>query len=135
MAKNQYRITGEVDWMSTSGSAILALYNPPGSGKKLTVRSFEAYNLTATNTASAGTVASGLPSIFTLARATVSDGILEPVTPFDSQAAAWPATVKVMRGGAVSSPLTIGQISVAKQMNQNSLSWLAMNQNIAETEK
>ena len=40
---NTYRIYGQLRWSSQSGNAILALQNANGSGKKITLKSFEIY--------------------------------------------------------------------------------------------
>ena len=131
MAKYQYRLSGELEWMSNSGNAIAAVFNPPGSGKKLTIRSFEATNLTSTNTGTAGTVSAGTVRSLALVRATVGGG--DPVTPvpLDSDGS-WPATVTVTVGATVASPsAALSRHPLLKQMNQASLSWLAMPQNAA----
>ena len=41
MAKRQYRLSTEANWQSMFGQAILAITNVSGSGRKLTLRSFE----------------------------------------------------------------------------------------------
>lgn len=127
MAKYQYRIAGSFDWMSNSGNAIVAISNPVGSGKKLTIRSFEATNLTSirntgTSPATASTVQGGMLAV---SRATVSGGEPVVLTPFDSDAAAWPSTVKLTKQAAVTSPGTIiKQIAANKQMVPSTIAWM-----------
>lgn len=127
MAKYQYRVAGSFDWMSNSGNAIVAISNPVGSGKKLTIRSFEATNLTAirmTGTAaSAASTAQG--GMLAVSRATVSGGEPVTLTPFDSDASAWPATVKLTKQAAVTSTGTIiKQIAANKQMVPSTIAWM-----------
>lgn len=130
MAKYQYRISGIFDWMANSGNAIISIYNPPGSGKKLTIRSLEATNLTSSDTVTAGTVSAGLPRYLTVARATVSGGTVRTPLAMDSDASAWPSTVPVTDDASVTSPgVAVKRIMLLKQMNQNSLSWLGMADN------
>lgn len=127
MAKYQYRIAGSFDWMSNSGNAIVAISNPVGSGKKLTIRSFEATNLTAirntgTSPATASTVQGGMLAV---SRATVSGGESVVLTPFDSDAAAWPSTVKLTKQAAVTAPGSlIKQIAANKQMVPAAITWM-----------
>lgn len=127
MAKYQYRIAGSFDWMSNSGNAIVAISNPVGSGKKLTIRSFEATNLTAIrNTGtSPGVAATAQGGMLAVSRATVSGGDSIGMTPLDSAAAAWPSTVKVAHQAAVTSPgALIKQIAANKQMVPSTIAWL-----------
>lgn len=128
MARYQYRISGELGWMSNSGNAVLAITNPPGSGKRLTIRSLEINPLGSSSTGTAGTASAAPSTAVTLARATVAGGI--PVTPtrLDTNAAAWPSTVEITRRASVSSPLVIQRSFIAKQLNQASLSWLGRQQ-------
>lgn len=127
MAKYQYRIAGEFDWMSNSGNAIVAISNPVGSGKKLTIRSFEATNLTSIRApggppAAASTASGGMLAV---SRATVSGGEPVALTPFDSDAAAWPSTVKLTKQAAVTSPeAIIRQIAANKQMVPSGIAWM-----------
>lgn len=46
MARYTYRVFGETDWLSSSGSGLVAITNALGSGKRLTVTQFEIYNET-----------------------------------------------------------------------------------------
>ena len=48
MARYQYRVGGEFEWLSNSGKAILVISNPAGSGKKLTLGRFELTPLSST---------------------------------------------------------------------------------------
>jgi hypothetical protein len=125
VATYQYRIAGELDWQATSGNALLVISNPVGSGKKLTLRSFELSPLTYSTTGTAGTVSSSPSTLLSLARATVSGDDKETPAPLDSGAAAWPATVRVLsRAGVGASPLVIHRVAVAKEYLQASLSFM-----------
>ena len=127
MAKYQYRIAGSFDWMSNSGNAIVAISNPVGSGKKLTIRSFEATNLTAIRMtgATAAVAATAQGGMLAVSRATVSGGEPVVLNPLDSDASAWPTTVKLAHKSAVSSPGTpIAQIAANKQMVPSTIAWM-----------
>ena len=63
--------------------------------QKLTLGTFELTNLSTTN---AATVLAALPTTLSLSRATVADGDSVTLSPMDSDASAWPATVRVTRG-------------------------------------
>jgi hypothetical protein len=97
MAKKQYRYTGDSKWMGLSGNALIALYNPLGSGKKLAVHSVEIYNKNTlgyqTGAADAFTPA---PTRIRIAYVSAIAGG-ETLTPakFNSTAAAWPSDVEV----------------------------------------
>lgn len=123
MARYQYRVAGEFDWFSNSGNALMAIYNPPGSGKKLTLGTFELTNLSTTN---AATVPAALPTTLSLSRATVADGDSVPLSPMDSDASAWPATVRVTRGATVASPSILAKVAVAKQLTATNTAWASM---------
>ncbi len=123
MAKYQYRVAGELAWQSNSGNALLVISNPNGSGKKLTLRSFEATPLTSTTVTGVTTAAA---TQLSLARATVEGGVSLTPTPFDTDAGAWPSSVQVLKRAAVTSPdaVPIRRINCLKQLNQASLSWM-----------
>jgi hypothetical protein len=128
VARHQYRMTGDLDWQSNSGNALCVLFNPQGSGKKVTIRSFEATNLTAVALGVNGSIATQVPLALTLARvATAAGGDLRTMRPMDSAAGEWPSTVAVTTGAAVTTPTTVRQIMVSRQTNSASLSWLARN--------
>ena len=116
MAKAQYRVSGTLDWQAQSGMAILAIYNPVGSGKKLTINSFECENLTAKNAVvSVLTIpASGLM----LARGTCDTNGATPITgvPLDSNSSAWPSTVKVSKMGTMTNPSPLRHVMPQKMM-------------------
>jgi hypothetical protein len=131
MAKYQYRVAGTYDWMSNSGNALISIYNPPGSGKKITVRSLEFTNITTTDTGTAGTASAGLARSLSIARATVAGGDVVVPVPMDSSAGAWPSSVRLATNSTVASAgAPLSTLPLLKQMNQNSLSWMAMPQNI-----
>ncbi len=123
MARFQYRIAGELLWQSNSGNALLSIVNKNGSGKKITLRSVEVVPLTSTTTATAGSVAAAAPTVFAFARATVAGGTDVPLRPHDTNAAAWPATVRVVRRASVASPTVLRRVLAQKQLTQASLSW------------
>ena len=122
MARQQYRLSGEFEWVSNSGNALVVIANPAGSGKKLTLGSFEITNLTSTTGATAGAAAA---TRLTLARATVSEGELVATSPLDTDASAWPSTVRVTKRAIVSSPTRLASVSMLKQM-ANTAAWLGM---------
>lgn len=115
MARYQYQISGVLDWASNSGNAILAIANPFGSGKKLTIKRFE---MTSLAVMGAGSPVANISQI-AVRRAVVSGG--EPVTPakLDTDAATWPSTVRLLVNTTYTS-LTAGairRIEPLKQMN------------------
>lgn len=121
MARYQYRVCGELGWMSNSGNALIHIANPSGSGKKLTIRSFEINPLhSATNAP-----VSAASTVFLLARATISGGIKLTPTRLDTDAPAWPSTVELVTRAGVASPgaVPIRRIAVAKQMIPTGLQW------------
>ena len=134
MAKYQYRVAGSLDWMSNSGNAIIAISNPVGSGKKLTIRSFEATNLTSirmTGTAAA-TASTAQGGLLAVSRATVSGGEPITLTPFDSNAPAWPSSVVLAKQASVTSPETpIKQIAANKNMVPSTISWMGRMTNLS----
>lgn len=122
MARQQYRLSGEFEWVSNSGNALVVIANPAGSGKKLTLGSFELTNLTSTTGATAAAAAA---TVLTLARATVADGDLVASAPLDGNASAWPSAVRVTKRAIVSAPTRLARVTVLKQM-ANTAAWLAM---------
>lgn len=129
MARYQYRVAGSLDWMSNSGNAIVAIMNPPGSGKKLTVRSFELTNFTFADNATSGTIASTLPIYCKIDRGlTIGQGTQINPEPLDTDAS-WPASVQVTTQAPVSGSATYtGQFMLAKQLNPATLGWIATQQ-------
>lgn len=104
MARYQYRIGGQLRWMSSSGNAILAIVNPNGSGRKLTFHGFELAPLAAP-AANAVTWANSTDrGRYRLGRGTVSGGILASPIKLDTDASAWPSTVRVVTQATVTSP-------------------------------
>jgi len=104
MARHQYRIAGQLRWQSSSGNAILAIVNPNGSGRKLTLHGFElspliapaANAVTFSNTNDRGR--------FRLGRGTIAGGDLVTPIKLDTDASAWPSTVRVVTRATVASP-------------------------------
>ena len=121
MARQQYRICGELTWQSNSGNALLAIVNKNGSGKKLTLRSLEVVPV---STTTATTYAGAAATFLTLARATVDGGEEITPVPLDTNGTSWPSTARILKRATVSSPTSIGRIAVLKQLNQASLSWM-----------
>ena len=104
MARYQYRIAGQLRWQSSSGNAIVAIMNPNGSGRKLTLRGFEITPLAAGAAAGVTWANTLVPGRLRLGRGTVSGGDLVTMIALDQDASAWPATVRVVTKGAVTSP-------------------------------
>lgn len=123
MAKYQYRIAGELAWMSNSGNALLAITNKNGSGKKITLREFTVESLTSSTLSP--TVS--LPNYFVLARATVSGGDNVSVSKHDTNASNWPATVSVVSRASAISLTTLRRVAIQKQLNPAGLGWVARN--------
>lgn len=125
MARYQYRMAGELDWMSNSGNAVWALFNPQGSGKKITLRSIEAVNKTSTTTGIAGSVVSAPGTILRFTDVAVFDGDPLKPLPMDTQAV-WPSSwLSVTKSGI---PVTVnnsttGRYIVNKQALPSGLGW------------
>lgn len=120
MARQQYRICGELTWQSNSGNALLAIVNKIGSGKKLTLRSLEVVPVSTTT----GTTYAGASATFlTLARATVAGGYEITPVALDTNGTSWPSTARILKRATVESATSIGRIAILKQLNQASLSW------------
>lgn len=122
MTRQHYRISNEFEWVSNSGTALMAMFNLVGSGKKVTIGSLEILNSSVTTGA---TVAGALATTLTLSRCTVTDGDSVAVVSMDSEALVWPATVQVLKRAAISSSTRICRVSVLKQCT-NTISWAAM---------
>lgn len=135
MARYQYRLSGSLDRQASSGQAIFAIVNPADSGKKITIRSFECINQTATTTTGTFGNPSALtqPFIFQLGLqsganfATIRD-YSDPVvpTPFDTNFGAAPSTITVTKDSTVNPTPTqaLRNFSFNKQMNSSLLSWM-----------
>ncbi len=123
MARHQYRIAGELDWMASSGAALLAVSNPLGSNRKLTLRQMSLINRT--SSLATGAVSQGEASFLTLARATVSGGVTLAAVKRDANAGAFPAGVIVTKGASIASPLPVRRIATQKQLAPTGLGWLA----------
>lgn len=101
MAKYQYSMSTKGMWMSSSGNAILALYNKVGSGKKINIHNMSIYNnsrLGYTN----GAANANAPSPMRVKIAKVStlyDGAILTPAPMDS-AATFPATINIRTDSA-----------------------------------
>jgi hypothetical protein len=117
---DQYRVSGSLTWQSNSGNALFALFNKNGSGKTLRIRSVE---ITPASSSTATTV-SGAPATFlTLARATAAGGESVPVTRADTNAAALPSSVRVLRNATVAGANPIGRVAILKQLLASSPAW------------
>ena len=115
MAKAQYRVSGVLDWQYQSGNAIVAIYNPVGSGKKLTINSFEATNLTASNVVATPTATPASPLLLCLGTANCQGAPTIPGLPMDTNNS-WPSTVMVTKGGAFTSSGVIRRVVPNKQL-------------------
>ena len=119
MARYQYRIAGPLRWHSSSGNALIALANRLGSGKRITIRSFEIHPTTVNTSGTAGTASAVVPNRLRLARATVAGGIPLKVAKLDTDAGAWPSTIAVTTGAAFSSPTDLRQILAFKRLSNS----------------
>lgn len=119
MARYQYRIAGPLRWHSSSGNALIALANRLGSGKRITIRSFEIHPTTVNTSGTAGTASAAVPNRLRLARATVAGGLPLIVSKLDSDAAAFPSTVEVCTGASFSSPTDYRQMIAAKRLSNS----------------
>lgn len=119
MARYQYRIAGPLRWHSSSGNALIALANRLGSGKRITIRSFEVHPTTTNTSGTAGTASAVVPNRLRLARATVAGGTPLLVSKLDTNASAFPSTVEVRTGAAFSSPTDLKQFLAAKRLSNS----------------
>ena len=132
MAKQQYRIYDSFDWMSNSGNGIVVIYNPPASGKKLTLSQFELQNMTSLNPTAFGAAASPatMCSIF---YTTINRGTVMTPSPMDTNYP-WPSGVVASIGATIQSAPAAGQIirrvAITKQMLPGGAGWIGMNSNI-----
>lgn len=74
MAKYQYRITGKTQWSSTPGTALFAITNKVGSGKKITVQSIEISNATRLGYMNAIDTQSAVPTRYILMKTDYASG-------------------------------------------------------------
>jgi hypothetical protein len=117
VARYQYRIAGPLRWHSSSGNALIALANRLGSGKRITIRSFEILPTTANTSGTAGTASAVAGNRLRIARATVAGGEPLAVTKLDSDAGAFPSTVAIRTGATFSGTTDLRQILASKRMN------------------
>ena len=133
MAKQQYRIYDSFDWMSNSGNGIVVIYNPPGSGKKLTLNQFELQNTTSLKPIAFGAAASPATICSVFYSTAINRGTPMTPSPMDTNYP-WPSGVTAAIGSTIQSAPENSQIirrqAVTKQMLPGSLSWMAMNANI-----
>ena len=131
MAKQQYRFYGPLDWMSNSGNGIVVIYNPPGSGKKLTINQFELQNMTALKPTAYGAAASPatMASIF-YGTVASRESIITP-SPLDTNYP-WPSGVTASVGSTFTAAPTqiLRTVAVTKQMLPGGLGWMNMNSNV-----
>jgi hypothetical protein len=101
MAKQQYRLTTESQWMGASGNAILALFNVPGSGKKIVVHDIEIYNKNQLGKQVTVDTSTNCPNIFKVAFvSSLTGGNLVPIVKHNSSATNFPSTIQVKTGAA-----------------------------------
>lgn len=93
----QYRYTGESKWMGLSGNAVLALYNTPGSGKKISIHSIEITNKNRLGYQTGAADANSTAPIRIRVAGVSSLAGGYSITPqkLNSTAADWPSTVQV----------------------------------------
>lgn len=134
MAQQQYRIYGDFEWMSNSGNAIIAIYNPPGSGKKLTVNSLQAQNMTSLNPTAFGAAASPATMLMMARDMTVATG--RPIAPsaLDTNNT-FPSSIKVSKGASCSGGVNIRRLAFTKQLLPGGLGWLGRNASIGNYNK
>jgi hypothetical protein len=102
MPKYQYQISTQTRWMSSSGNALIAFYNKPGSEKKINIHSIEVYNTSKMNkVTTADTNAPAAIKLKLVKASAVSGG--NSITPvaMDTDATAWPSTVDCSFSGSV----------------------------------
>lgn len=104
MARNQYRLSGQLLWQSSSGNAIVAIMNPSGSGRKLTFHGFAVEPLAAGGAVAVTWGNTNDRGKYRLGRGTVTGGELVTPLKLDTDASAWPSTVRVVTRACVTSP-------------------------------
>lgn len=123
MAKQQYRVYGQFEWVSNSGNALIALVNKNNSGKKITIRSMEIIPLMSMDVATAPTTVVAVAAGFTLARATNVTGSPVTLVANDSNST-WPSMVSLLKDGSIDTESTTFHRSyVLKQLVPSGLSW------------
>lgn len=97
MAKYHYRVNGETKWQSLSGTAILAVVNKSGSGKKIDINSFQIYPQTFFGASiTAGTYPTTVPTMFKIIPVTaLGGGTTWTGAKLDTSASSFPSTVQV----------------------------------------
>lgn len=104
MAKQQYRVTTDSNGTSSFGFAYLAIINPSGSGKKMTLRSLEVALHSVMNTS---TVLGAIPcTLFRGAGPLDGEDMVLASACMDS-ATAMPSTVKVRRSSSMPGSTTV----------------------------
>ena len=104
MARYQYRLCGVFDGCASPGNAIVALENKGGSGKRVTIRSFEA----CLKTASDDSFLNAYSSLFGMARGTLApDREIQP-SPLDSNSTV-PSGLVFYAGGTFTPTNTFGR--------------------------
>lgn len=102
MPKYQYQLSAQTRWMSSSGNALIAMFNKAGSEKKINIHSIEVYNNTKLMKVTTADTNAPAPTKLKLIRASsVAGGTALTPGPVDTDAATWPSTVKCTYGGAV----------------------------------
>lgn len=104
-----YRVAGNLKWISQSGNAALAFVNVAGSNKKISLTSLELYPQIRTQTVQQQV-------ILALARcASVGDGLALAPVKHDTSSGSLPSQVKLWAGGAYNTPEVLRRVSVQKQ--------------------
>lgn len=131
MAKQQYRVYGAFKWMSSSGNAILAIYNPPSSGKRLTINQFELQNMTGLNPTALGGAASPATVCSIFYTSNVNHGVVATPAPNDTNYP-WPNDIVVTTCSVASTTPTqiLRRVAISKQMHLVNTAWVSMNSNI-----
>lgn len=129
-AKYQYRIFTESKWQSQSGNAILVLYNPTGSGKKIGIQNIEIYNNTKIgNAVTIDTQAPYTANAILSKVVTLGSGDDIPVSKMDTANADVPTTIKIQtRAGFSNDNLNlITRVPVYKNYSTANLALLHTN--------
>ena len=97
MAKYHYRVAGETKWQGMSGTAILAIVNKTGSGKKIDINSVQIHDQTYLGASmTAGTFPTTVPTMFRLIPVTaITAGETWTGSKLDTKASAFPSTVQI----------------------------------------
>lgn len=117
MAKQTYRLYSNGRWQAMSGNAVFAVTNQPGSAKKITIEAVE-INPTSFNLTSGAIASTQIPTLLDIGLGTVDAEGLAGVVPtsIDSASTAWPSSITIRTGSAVSSVTPIRRVALSKRL-------------------